>query len=134
MKFEPFPKVARLSRSCVITEKLDGTNATVHVLDVSREPFREYMSSGDEVTGAPDRPPGVLVEDGDFAWLVSSASRKDWITPERDNFGFARWVRENAAELAALGPGWHRGEWWGSGVNSGYDLPSGEKRFSLFNA
>ena len=31
--FERFPKVPRLSRKCVITEKIDGTNAQVHVLD-----------------------------------------------------------------------------------------------------
>lgn len=29
MEFEAFPKMARLSRDCVITEKLDGTNAQV---------------------------------------------------------------------------------------------------------
>jgi hypothetical protein len=27
--FEPFPKIARLSRECIITEKLDGTNAQI---------------------------------------------------------------------------------------------------------
>ncbi len=32
-----------------------------------------------------------------------------------------------------LGPGRHFGEWWGSGINRGYGLPRGEKRFSLFN-
>lgn len=31
--FEEFPKMARLSRDCVITEKLDGTNAQVHVFE-----------------------------------------------------------------------------------------------------
>lgn len=29
MKFSPFPKIARLSREMVITEKLDGTNASI---------------------------------------------------------------------------------------------------------
>lgn len=33
MKFEPFPKLARLKRSVVITEKLDGTNACVAIED-----------------------------------------------------------------------------------------------------
>ena len=32
-----------------------------------------------------------------------------------------------------LGPGRHFGEWWGSGIQRGYDLPKGEKRFSMFN-
>lgn len=31
--FEPFPKMARLSRNCIITEKLDGTNAQVIITD-----------------------------------------------------------------------------------------------------
>ncbi len=31
--FEAFPKIPRLSRECVITEKLDGTNAQVFISD-----------------------------------------------------------------------------------------------------
>ena len=31
--FSEFPKIARLTRPCVVTEKIDGTNAQVHVLD-----------------------------------------------------------------------------------------------------
>lgn len=33
MQFEPFPKIARLSRECIITEKLDGTNAQVLITE-----------------------------------------------------------------------------------------------------
>lgn len=29
--FQPFPKMARLTRGCVITEKLDGTNAQIFI-------------------------------------------------------------------------------------------------------
>jgi hypothetical protein len=36
-------------------------------------------------------------------------------------------------ELMKLGSGRHHGEWWGSGIQRGYDLTKGEKRFSLFN-
>jgi hypothetical protein len=68
-------------------------------------------------------------EDGEF--LVGS--RKRWITPENDNFGFAKWAYENEEELMELGPGRHFGEWWGSGIQRGYGLEKGEKRFSLFN-
>ncbi len=32
-----------------------------------------------------------------------------------------------------LGAGHHFGEWWGSGIQRGYGLLNGEKRFSLFN-
>ena len=31
--FTGFPKMARLSRECIITEKIDGTNAQVYILD-----------------------------------------------------------------------------------------------------
>lgn len=33
VEFEPFPKIARLTRECVITEKIDGTNAQIHISD-----------------------------------------------------------------------------------------------------
>ena len=72
----------------------------------------------------------VLIGDG----FVAAQSRKRLITPDDDNFGFARWVAENAGALTdALGPGRHFGEWWGSGIQRGYGLTEGEKRFSLFN-
>ncbi|MBA8805578.1 hypothetical protein FB382_003923 [Nocardioides ginsengisegetis] len=65
---------------------------------------------------------------------VAAQSRKRLITPDDDNFGFARWVYENGEALASLlGPGRHFGEWWGSGIQRGYGLTKGEKRFSLFN-
>lgn len=66
-------------------------------------------------------------EDG--AFLVGSRQR--WITPEADNFGFARWAHEHQAELMELGRGRHFGEWFGSGIQRGYGLA--EKRFALFN-
>jgi hypothetical protein len=31
IEFQPFAKIARLSRECVITEKIDGTNAQVYI-------------------------------------------------------------------------------------------------------
>jgi len=68
-------------------------------------------------------------EDGEF--LVGSRTR--WITPDNDNHGFARWAYEHQDELLELGPGRHFGEWWGSGIQRGYGLPKGDKRFSLFN-
>jgi hypothetical protein len=63
---------------------------------------------------------------------VQAGSRNRWITPEADNFGFARWVWDNTKALAEqLGPGQHFGEWWGQGIQRTYGLT--EKRFSLFN-
>ena len=99
--FEPFPKMGRLFRDVIVTEKIDGTNASVTVLEDGR---------------------------------VLAASRTRWITPQDDNFGFARWVADHEEGLREiLGPGKHFGEWWGSGIQRGYGLPKGEKRFSLFN-
>lgn len=72
----------------------------------------------------------IVTEDGQ----VGAQSRKRVITPESDNFGFARWVHENSEQLAELlGPGYHYGEWWGSKIQRGYGLTGGDKRFSLFN-
>ena len=100
-EFEPFPKMARLSREIIVTEKIDGTNAQILITD-----------DGDMFTG----------------------SRNRWITPNDDNHGFALWAYSHSAELiAGLGPGRHFGEWWGSGIQRGYGLTKGEKRFSLFN-
>lgn len=98
LEFEPFQKIARLSRNCVITEKIDGTNACVYI-----------------------------GEDGTFL----TGSRTRWITPDEDNYGFARWAYERKDELMKLGPGRHFGEWWGAGIQRRYGMD--EKRFSLFN-
>jgi hypothetical protein len=101
MDFLEFPKMARLTREVIVTEKIDGTNSQV-----------------------------CISEDGTE---VRAGSRNRWITPQDDNFGFARWVEENRDELLRLGPGRHFGEWWGSGIQRGYGLQNGDKRFSLFN-
>lgn len=96
-EFAKFPKIARLSREVIITEKIDGTNAQIFISD------EEFLVG----------------------------SRKRWITPETDNFGFARWAYEHEDELRELGPGHHFGEWWGQGIQRGYGLD--ERRFSMFN-
>jgi hypothetical protein len=63
---------------------------------------------------------------------VLAGSRSRWITLEDDNAGFAKWVKAHEEELrTGLGPGYHYGEWWGSGIGRKYGLK--EKRFSLFN-
>lgn len=99
-EFNEFPKIARLSRECIITEKIDGTNAQI-----------------------------CIAEDGQF--LIGSRTR--WITPEQDNYGFARWCMERKDEILKLGIGCHFGEWWGGGVQRTYGLSKDDKRLSLFN-
>ncbi len=121
--FIPFPKIPRLSRKAIITEKIDGTNASIWIDDV-----------GDDMT-ADQRAQCVFADhaaDGRPYWIWA-ASRKRFITPGKatDNFGFAGWVRDNVEELVKLGPGVHHGEWWGGKIQRGYGLT--EKRFSLFN-
>jgi hypothetical protein len=69
----------------------------------------------------------IVTDEGE----IHVQSRKRLITPEQDNYGFARWATAHADELRELGPGYHFGEWWGLGIQRGYGLD--EKRFSLFN-
>jgi len=58
-------------------------------------------------------------------------SRKQIITPEKDNIGFARWVVNHLDQVMQLGVGYHYGEWWGGNNQRGYGV---EKQFSLFNS
>lgn len=121
MDFVPFPKLPRLARKCIISEKIDGTNAQVAI-----------ALAGDDVT---ERPLGAiaLVERAGGRYVVYAGSRTRWVTPNADNFGFASWVYENVDELIdGLGVGHHFGEWWGKGIQRNYGIQ--EKRFSLFNA
>jgi RNA ligase len=70
----------------------------------------------------------VITKEGEFG----CQSRSQIITPEKDNYGFAKWAYANKEELMKLGPGHHFGEWWGLDIQRGYGLT--EKRFSLFNS
>lgn len=116
-EFAAWPKTPRLFRDMIVTEKIDGTNAGIHV-----ERVASYVE-GDDI---------AVTTEGEFR--VVAQSRKRLIYPGDDNFGFAGWVRENKDALATiLGEGVHYGEWWGSGIQRGYGLEKGEKRFSLFN-
>lgn len=97
--FHSMPKIPRLNRACIVTEKIDGTNALV-----------------------------IVHEDG----RVEAGSKKRLLVPgEQDNYGFRAWVDAHADELRLLGPGLHRGEWWGQGIGRKYG--GREKTFSLFN-
>ena len=90
MEFQEFPKIARLSRECVITEKIDGTNAQVFIA-----PLAELTYAG--LTAL-----AVREQDGDpFGMMAGSRTR--YITPTEDNHGFAKWVQVNAETLWALG-------------------------------
>jgi hypothetical protein len=62
---------------------------------------------------------------------ILAGKRSGYCTPEKDNFGFAAWVRDNKEELLKLGPGRHFGEWYGRGINRNYGLQ--DRRFALFH-
>jgi hypothetical protein len=117
--FEPFPKLARLSRGCTITEKLDGTNAQI------------IIEADDRDTPIADHE--VIVPHDCVDYRIAAGSRTRLIRPgkDTDNYGFAQWVWENASELVKLGPGRHFGEWYGRGIQRTYGLA--ERRFALFD-
>jgi len=119
LEFHGFPKIPRLRRPVVITEKIDGTNAAVVIRPIAL---------GEEVHVEQEK--SVYTIYGTYA--ISAQSRKRIITPLDDNYGFARWVWENSERLVReLGEGLHFGEWWGKGIQRGYNVNN--KRFSLFN-
>lgn len=62
---------------------------------------------------------------------VYAGSRNRWLTVESDNFGFARWVKDNEAELRKFGNGRFFGEWRGEGIQRRYGVKG--KVFSVFN-
>lgn len=122
MIFEPFPKIPRLRRDCTITEKIDGTNAQIYIEVL---PDDTVVAKGDGWIYTPSAT-------GEWHRMVAG-SRSRWLdtSSKGDNFGFAKWVAEHAAELVNLGPGRHFGEWYGAGIQRRYGLT--EKRFALFN-
>jgi hypothetical protein len=102
-EFQSFNKIARLSRECTITEKIDGTNGQILITE-----------------------DGQLYAGSRSLWLLTPEGLTS------DNHGFGRWVLEHKDELiSGLGIGRHYGEWWGQGIQRKYGI--NEKRFSLFN-
>lgn len=114
-KYPKFGSISRRYRPITVTEKIDGTNGLIHI---------QRCEDDDEKLG-------LCLGNG---FHIHAGSRNRWLDLDDDNHGFARWVIENAHALVTdLGEGHHYGEWWGSGINRGYGLTKGEKRFSLFN-
>lgn len=99
-EFKPFKKMPRLYKTVSVSEKIDGTNAS------------------------------LLVEGGK---VVAAGSRTRWLTTGNDNFGFCNWVTTNKDLLDALElkDGHHFGEWWGLGIQRGYNQFG--RFFSFFN-
>ncbi|APC46339.1 RNA ligase [Streptomyces phage BRock] len=131
MEFQPWPSISRLNKEAIYTEKIDGTNAAVVIERIA--PYGGPLADWElELLGWSGKEDVVYTETG--VYLVAAQSRKRFITPGDDNFAFAKWVFDNSRNLIeVLGEGRHFGEWWGSGIQGGYGLSNGERRFSLFN-
>lgn len=125
--YPKFKSIPRLHRRVVISEKIDGTNGLIDVIDHTSESIDRATSSKDVIEGA-----SIYGTDpSGNRYLIRAGSRNRWLAPQSDNHGFFAWMAANADALAELGPGRHYGEWFGKGIQSGYGLD--EKRFALFN-
>lgn len=128
IEFVPWGKISRLNRDIVVTEKIDGTNAAILIVSAANAD----LPAAPQARGALVNLIATVADATGQLFYVFAQSRTRFITPDADNFGFAKWVDANAPELVeALGEGRHFGEWWGQGIQRGYGLK--EKRFSLFN-
>jgi hypothetical protein len=126
LKFVQFPKIPRLKKEVVITEKVDGTSAQIAIIELGNE-VAYNMAAAD---------PYVLrvypsERTGDNPWALKAGSRNRWLKIGADNFNFAGWVLEHSDELKSLGLGRHYGEWYGKGIQRDYGL--WDKKFALFN-
>lgn len=66
----------------------------------------------------------------DAEWNISAQSRNNIITPDKDNYWFARWVENNKEQLKKLWEWYHYWEWWWNWIQRWYWMK--EKKFSLF--
>jgi len=103
MDYKPFSKIERFENVKIsISQKLHGSNASIYI---------------------------YKTEDGTLD--LKCGKRTDWITPEQDNFGFAKFVYDNKEAFLKLGEGYHFGEYCGPGINSGEGLK--ERTLVLFD-
>ena len=114
MDFVQWGKIPRFNKPWEITEKIDGTNGIIFWTS-------RFDGKFDDTTR--------LAEVDDL--YLYAGSRNRWLSPEVDNYGFAKWAKDNAESLRFLGEGRHFGEWFGSGIQRRYGLA--EKQFALFD-
>ena len=71
----------------------------------------------------------IIIKEGK---IIGVQSRTRLITPEDDNYGFAKWVYTNQEQLELLGDGYHYGEWYGEGIQKNHHKKD-SKYLALFN-
>ena len=144
MEFKPFPKIEKFGKAQMhITQKIHGTNAQVFIFKNTRvlgtvdtTMTEEQLKASLQYTGT-NKLELAPYSDNSFTVIehftdILCGSRTRWITPEDDNYGFARHVYAHKEEfIEKLGVGQHFGEWAGPGINSGEGLT--EKLFILFD-
>lgn len=78
IEFKPFDKIARLSRDCVVTEKIDGTNAVVHI-----------TADGQFLTGS--RTCWITPEDDNFGFSKWAHANKDELMKLGEGSHYGEW-------------------------------------------
>lgn len=78
LEFTPFPKIARLSRDIVITEKLDGTNACIRI-----------GPDGEFLTGSRQR--WITPEDDNYGFSKWAHEHKDELMLLGEGTHFGEW-------------------------------------------
>jgi len=76
--FTPFPKLARLQREVIISEKIDGTNAQIHITD-----------DGRMLTGSRTR--WITPEDDNFGFAAWARDNKDELMQLGPGRHFGEW-------------------------------------------
>jgi hypothetical protein len=76
--FTPFPKLARLQREVIITEKIDGTNAQIYITD-----------DGRMLTGSRTR--WITPEDDNFGFAAWARDHKDELMQLGPGHHFGEW-------------------------------------------
>ncbi len=78
IEFNPFPKIARLTRNCVITEKLDGTNAQIYITE-----------SGDFLCGSRTR--WITPEQDNYGFAAWAYAHKEELLKLGPGAHFGEW-------------------------------------------
>lgn len=122
MEFTPFPKIARLRRDCVITEKLDGTNAQIVIQDgaiVAVGSRTRWITPGKDTdnygfAGWVDQNRDDLLKLGEGShfgeWWGSGIQRNYGLTEKRFSlFNVGRWANADLPACVSVVPKLYEG-------------------------